>query len=159
VGQILCLAAIAALIGVFSVAPTYTHRAPGLADIKLSFAHGAPRADCRTRSAEELAKLPQQMRKPTECPRTRLPVYVLFRLDDRTLLDASLPPGGLSGDGPSRVYRTFPVAAGQHRLGLFLRDTGRQTGFDYTLEQTVSVAAGQNLVVDFRPATGGFYLR
>ena len=159
VAQVLCLAAIGALIGALSVAPAYTHRAAGLADIKLSFAHGAPRADCRRRSAEELAKLPQQMRRPIECPRTRLPVYVLFRIDGQAVLDAALPPSGLSGDGPSRIYRGFPVAAGQHRLELFLRDTDREAAFDYSFDQTVGVAPGQNLVIDFRPTTGGFYLR
>lgn len=157
--QSLGLAAIAASIGALSVAPAYTHRAPGLADIRLSFAHGAPRADCHRLTAAELARLPPQMRRPQACPRTRLPVHVLFRLDGNMLLDAALPPSGLSGDGPSRLYRVFPVNAGQHRLALFLRDTARPSGYDYAFEQNVAVAPGQNLVIDFRPGTGGFYLR
>lgn len=159
-GWVLCLAAIAALIGYLSVAPSYTHRAAGLAEVKLSFTHGAPRhIDCHRLTAEELAKLPRQMRRPTECPRMRLPVQVQLRMDGTMLFDASLPPSGLSGDGPSRVYRGFPVAAGTHQVSLFLRDSGRESGYDYTFEQTLVLAPGQNLVIDFRPATGGFFVR
>lgn len=157
--QILCLAAIGGLIGTLSVAPAYTRRAPKLAEIKLSFAHGAPRVDCHRRTVAELAKLPPQMRRPDTCPRGRLPVRVRFVQDGDVLLDATLPPSGLSGDGPSRIYRSFRVPAGRHRLTLFLRDTPRASGFDYTFEENVDVLPGQNLVVDFRPTTGGFYLR
>jgi len=159
VAQFLCLAAIGGLIGLLSVAPAYTHRAPGAADIKLSLSHGAPRVDCRQRTAEEIARLPPQMRRPNAGPRQRLPLRVVFRLDGTMLLDIALPPGGLAGDGPSRLYRTFPVSAGPHHLAVYLRDTARESGFDYTLERTVEVAPGQNLVIDFQPADGGFYFR
>jgi hypothetical protein len=158
-GQLLVLAAIAGLIGAFSVWPVYTHRVPALADIRLSFTHGAPRADCRRLSADELAKLPRQMRRPVECPRERLPVTVLFQIDGNVVLEATLPPSGLSGDGPSRLYRVFPVSAGEHQLVLFLRDTNREAGYDYSFEQNVALAPGQNQVIDFSPAKGGFYLR
>jgi len=160
VAQVICLAAIAAMIGTLSVAPAYTHLAAGLAEVKLSLTHGAPRrADCHRLTDAELARLPRQMRHPTECARTRLPVLVLFRMDGMTLLDVSLPPSGLSGDGPSRMYQGFPVTAGAHAVSLFLRDSGRESGYDYAFEQTLIVTPQQNLVIDFRPTTGGFYVR
>jgi hypothetical protein len=73
-------------------------------------------------------------------------------------LRESLPPTGLAGDGPSRVYRRFAVAAGEHRLRLRLRDTARSDGFDHEHAATVSLRPGQNLVVDFR-AGSGFVIR
>jgi hypothetical protein len=155
--QLACLVAIAALIGWFSVAPAYTHRAPGTAEVKLSFAHGAARPDCHQLTKEELARLPSQMRRPTECPRGRPAVHLLFRMDGSTLLDAELPPSGLSGDGPSRIYRVFPVRAGEHQVSLLLHEPGRDA--DYRFERGVFLTPGQNLVIDFRPTTGGFYLR
>jgi len=158
--QALSLAVVAALIGVFSVAPTYTHLAPGLALIKLTFTHGAPRVtDCRRLSSEELEKLPPNMRRPIECPRRRPPVWVEFSLDAQPMLTAWLPPSGLSGDGPSRIYRGFVVPAGSHRLNVRLRDSGRTSGFDHEFDQTVNLAASQNLVIDFHPTGGGFYIR
>ena len=158
--QAVSLAAVAALIGFFSVAPAYTHLAPGLAVIKLTFTHGAPRVtDCRRLSSEELAKLPPNMRRPTECPRRRPPVWVEFTLDAQTMLTVWLPPSGLSGDGPSRIYRSFAVPPGPHRLTVRLRDSGRISGFDYEFDRTVDLAARQNLVIDFHPTSGGFYIR
>ncbi|HEY7581446.1 MAG TPA: hypothetical protein VH855_27945 [Acetobacteraceae bacterium] len=157
--QFACLAAIGALVGWFSVAPGYTHRPADLAEVKLSFTHGGIRADCRRRTAEELARLPPQMRRPTECQRTRPTLHLVFRMDEATLLDALLPPSGLSGDGPSRIYRAFPVHAGAHRISLFLRDSDRDTGFDHTFERDIALEPGQNLVIDFSPTGGGFYLR
>jgi hypothetical protein len=158
--QALSLAAVAALIGFFSVSPAYTHLAPGLALIKLTFTHGAPRVtDCRRLSAEELAKLPLNMRRPTECPRRRPPVWVEFTLDAQTMLTAWLPPSGLSGDGPSRIYRSFVVPAGPHHLTVRLRDSGRSSGFDYEFDQTIDLAASRNLVIDFHPTGRGFYVK
>jgi hypothetical protein len=158
--QAASLAAVAALIGFFSMAPAYTHLAPGRAMIKLTFTHGAPRVtDCRRLSVEELEKLPPNMRRPTECPRRRPPVWVEFTLDTQTMLTAWLPPSGLSGDGPSRMYRGFAVPAGSHRLTVRLRDSGRTSGFDYEFDQTVNLEASKNLVIDFHPTGGGFYIR
>jgi hypothetical protein len=59
-------------IGYFSDRPAHTHSPPDMALIKLSFAHGAQKEDCRRRTAEELAKLPPNMRRPMVCSRERL---------------------------------------------------------------------------------------
>jgi hypothetical protein len=107
-----------------------------MALIKLSFAHGAQKEDCRPRTAEELAKLPPNMRRPMVCARERLPVAVELLLDGAPLYQAVLPPTGLAGDGPSRAYQRFAVPPGQHELtraparyrsrrGLRLRAHGR----------------------------------
>jgi hypothetical protein len=48
------------------------------------------------------------------------------------------------------------VPAGRHRLDARLRDTGASEGFGYTGSQTVDLAPGENFVVDFRAAEGGF---
>jgi hypothetical protein len=157
VGQLACLAAIAALIGWFSVAPGYTHRAPDMAEVRISFAYGASRLDCHRLTQAELAKLPPQMRRPTECPRGRPALHLLFRMDGSTMLDTSLPPSGLSGDGPSRIYRAFPVRAGEHQVSLSLREPGRES--DYSFDRAVVLTRGQNLVIDFSSTSGGFYLR
>jgi len=48
------------------------------------------------------------------------------------------------------------VPAGRHRLDARLRDDGAKTGFDYTGTRTVVLEPGENFVVDFRAAEGGF---
>lgn len=157
VGQVLFFAAVALVIGYFSASPPYARVPPDDALIKLSFAHGAEKkGECRKLSPEELAKLAPNMRRPTICPRERLPVDIEVVIDGAVVYVDRLPPTGLSGDGPSRTYERFILPAGEHQLILRLRDTGRTDGFDYISERRVTLAAGQSLAIDFHPVEGGF---
>lgn len=139
---------------------SYRHFPADKAVIKLSFTHGAARpADCRRLSAEELAKLAPNMRRPTECARGRLAVLTELVVDDETVFSATLPPTGLAHDGPSRVYRTFVVPPGRHHLVIRLRDSARASGFDYVRTAEIDLAPQQNFVIDFRPEGDGFIFR
>ena len=156
-GQALIYAAVAAVVGTFSIAPSYTHFPPEKALITLSFAHGGkPKGGCRSLSKSERAGLAPNMRRKRICPRRRLPVHIELDIDGRAIYKADLPPTGLSGDGPSRVYRRFVVPTGRHRLFARLRDTARRTGDDYRKEATVTLTPGQQFVIDFRQSLGGF---
>ena len=147
----------AALVGYLSAAPAYVHLDPGKALIKLSFSHAAkPKGGCRRLSAEEIAALPPNMRRPLDCPRERLPVLIELVLDGQVLVRESLPPSGLARDGNSTIYRRLPVTAGGHHLVARLRDSARTEGFDYEAEADIELAPGQNFVVDFHAETGGF---
>jgi hypothetical protein len=158
-GQAVVYLLVAVVLGYFASAPSYIHLPPDQALIKLSFAHGAARkGECRRRTAEELARLAPNMRRPMECPRERLSVEVELLLDGAPLYRAVLPPTGLAGDGPSRVYRRFAVAPGPHRLMARLRDSSRTQGFDHEREAEIELAPGQNFVIDFRKDAGGFVL-
>ena len=155
--QVVVYAAIMAVVGYLSFQPAYTHLAGDIALLKLSFSHGAERkGECRRLSPEEIAALPANMRRPLDCPRERLPVVVELVLDGELLHREVLPPSGIAGDGPSTVYRRFQLSAGEHHLVARLRDTNRDSGFDYEAERTVRLAPRQNWVVDFRAETGGF---
>ena len=86
-----------------------------------------------------------------DCPRGRPPVATELAIDGRTLFAASLPPGGLSGDGQSQVYKRFTVPAGEHEIVARLRDTPRDQGFDYERTATITLASGQSLAVTLAP--------
>jgi hypothetical protein len=159
VGQGAAYLLLALGIGYFSDRPAYTHFPPEMALIKLSFAHGAKKEECRRRTPEELASLPPNMRRPLACSRERLPVTVELLLDGAPLYRAVLPPTGLAGDGPSRAYQRFAVPAGRHELVARLRDTGRSEGFDYERTAVLELAPAQSLAIDFRAEMGGFVLR
>jgi hypothetical protein len=139
----------------FSAWPPVRMIPEGMAVVKLSFSHGGERA-CRELTEAELAKLPQNMRRKEVCDRRRAPVYVEFEIDGAPSFAASLPPTGLAGDGQSRVYESFLVAAGSHAFALRLRDTARDAGFTFTAERRVTLVEGQSLAIDFAPAAGGF---
>lgn len=156
-GQAVAYALTAAILGYFSVAPTYEHFPPGEAQVTISFAHSAkPKGECRRLSAEELAALPANMRQPLSCPRERLPVFVELEIDNEVLLAESLPPTGIAGDGAARIYRKFTVPPGEHSIVARLRDSDRTEGFDYVREAEIDLAPQETFVVDFKADLGGF---
>jgi hypothetical protein len=158
--QIGVVTALAAGVAVLADWPRYRQIPPESAVVKLSFTHGSNRqAECRRRTAEELARLPPNMRKPLECPRRRGSVYVELDLDGQRVYQASLPPSGISGDGPSRVYQRFVVSAGAHTLAVRMRDTPRPEGFDYAKSAAIVLAPEDNFVVDFGAEASGFVFR
>jgi len=140
---------------VLSAWPAYRTVPEGMAVVKLSFTHGGERR-CRELTEAEMAELPANMRRREVCDRARPPVHVEMEIDGRLAFAAALPPTGLSGDGPSRVYERFPLPAGRHAIALRLRDTAEDRGFTHTARRAVTLAPGQSLAIDFEPAAGGF---
>jgi hypothetical protein len=157
--QVPLYAAFAAALGWFSTSPAFEPIDPGHALIRISLNHAGQRmVACRTRTPEELAKLPPNMRAAEDCSRERAPVRVQVELDGKPVADIVARPAGLSRDGASVAYRRISVPAGEHRLRVRLADDAAGT-FDRVREETVSLAAGRVLVVDFAPAKGGILLR
>jgi hypothetical protein len=160
IGQLLLYGLFALAIGVFSQWPPYRHLGDDQALIKLSFTRvGKPVGDCRTLSAEELARLPPNMRAPTSCPRERSPVTVEVDLDGANVLKRTAPPTGLSKDGASAVYERLVVPAGEHRIAVRLSDDVRARDAAFHHEATVKLAPGQVLVIDFDAGKGGITLQ
>ncbi len=145
---------------VLSYWPVYRTIPENTAVLKLSFSHGAARrASCRKLSPAEQAELPANMKRTEVCDRRRPPVYVELDIDGSTIFTADLPPSGIAGDGPSRVYKRFVLPEGEHKLAVRLRDTIRTEGFDQSAERDVVLAPGQNFVIDYVPVAGGFVFR
>lgn len=159
-GQAVLYGLFALTIGVFSAWPAYRHLAADRALIKVSFNHqGKPVSECRAATAEELAKLPPNMRAPRICPRERSPITIELDLDGNRALHHVASPSGLSRDGASAYYRRLDVPAGSHRIAVRIKDDVRSPGFDYVREASVALAPAQILVIDFDPGKGGITVR
>lgn len=159
-GQALLYGVFALVIGVFSSWPSYEYLEPDQALIKLSFHHqGKPVSDCRDATAQELAKLPHNMRAPRICPRERSPITVELEIDGATTLRHVAHPSGLSRDGASTYYHRRVVSAGAHQLVIRLKDDVRSPGFDYQRQASVTLRPAQILVIDFDPGKGGITLQ
>ena len=144
-------------IGYFSVRPLYTYSDPEMAMIKLSFSHtGAHVRECRRFTQEELDALAPNMRRPTDCPRERVPLLVELELDGKVIYREQLQPDGLAKDGSATAYKGFTVTPGIHEIEIRMRDSRRTEGFDWRYEEQVDLSPRQNLAIDFRPGTGGF---
>jgi hypothetical protein len=160
VAQALLYGAFAAVVGYFSTSPAFRLLDDGEALLRLSLLHpGKPKGDCRTRTPEELAKMPPQMRTPLDCPRERSPVVVRVELDGRAVIEESFAPAGLNRDGASAGYRRLPIRAGQHTLRVQLSDDARASGFPFERTETLTVAPGQIVLIDFNPGKGGLLIR
>ena len=148
-----------ALIGYFSTEPRFAAVGPGEALMRVSFIHAAERKQaCRQRSAEELAKLAPNMRAALDCPRERADVLVELELDGAMVLRRQVKPSGLRHDGNAVVYERLVLPAGKHRIVARLRDRA-EGDFNYVKEQTVDIAAGHVLLIDFNAGQGGFIFR
>jgi hypothetical protein len=159
-GQIVAFALFCALIGYCSSRPAYPHRSPDDAQLTVAFAHsGAPVRECRRRTPEEIAALAPNMRRPSDCPRARVVLRFVLKVDDRTLIDDAFPPAGVANDGEGSVYRRIAVPMGVHRIEAFLRDSRREAGYDWHAATTVDLAARRNFTIDFSPEAGGFVFR
>lgn len=157
IGQFVVIAALFTAVATFANQPVYRSIPPGSAIIILTFVHGADRtAECRRLTPEEISKLPPNMRRVQDCPRGRRPLYVELDLGGRTVFRKNLPPTGIAGDGPSRIYRRFVVPAGKYDVAVRMRDTARVEGFDHAREEAVTLVPDQTFVIDFRSERGEF---
>ena len=159
-GQVALYALFGLFIGYFSTAPRYRHLPADAALLRLSFKHpGKITVDCRQRSAEELAKMPAQLRTQADCPRERSPVRVRVEFDGTPLIDDTFSPAGWSRDGAAAGYRRVPITAGEHRLKVQFNDDVRVAGFNFEREQTIRAAAGQVVLIDFNAERGGIVIQ
>lgn len=157
--QLALYAPLMALLAYFSTEPRFSVVSSDEALLRVSFIHATQRKQaCRERSAEELAKLAPNMRAALDCPRERAPLLVELELDGRVVLRREVQPSGLRRDGNAVVYQRMALPAGRHRIVARLRD--RAYGdFNYAREETVELAAGRVLLIDFNAARGGFVFR
>lgn len=139
-----------ALIWYFASAPSIRLLAGDEAVVTMAFSHaGDLREPCRKISAEEMAKLPPNMRKPQECPRERSPITIEMFVDGQMLYNDSLPPPGLFEDGGVDIYFSGKIPAGQHHFEIKMDDSVREAGFNHRLEQDISIRPAQILLFDF----------
>jgi hypothetical protein len=147
------------LIGYFSSAPVFVHLPAGEALLRLSIAHaGERRQACRDRSQEELAKLPPNMRAAQDCPRERSPLLVELEIDGELRYRTEALPAGTQRDGLATLYHRLPIAAGTHRIVVRMRDRP-QGEFNYVRDETLDLAGGDSVLIDFNASRGGLEFR
>lgn len=160
VAQLLLYAAFAVVVGYFSVMPRYPYADPSVATIKLSLSHAADRVrECVKLTPDEINARARRGEAVNDCERERLPLTVEIDIDGTTVLHVSADPSGLWSDGPASVYERFDVAAGKRRITARLRDSARDSGWDYEYTEIVELRPGRYFTIRFRAETGGFAFR
>ena len=158
IGQIVLYGAFAAFIGYFSTNPIYRQIPDDVALVKLSMSHLGSR-ECRKRSAEELAKLPPNMRAPLDCPRGRSDTRIVLELDDKPLYEVIMKPTGLSRDGVGTVYKRFELKSGSYKLAVKMNENLVNPGFNFVKEAQITLKPAEILVIDFNPDRGGLFFQ
>ncbi|MBK7016595.1 MAG: hypothetical protein IPH39_13710 [Sulfuritalea sp.] len=158
IGQIVLYGAFAAFIGYFSTNPIYKQIPDDVALVKLSMSHLGGR-ECRKRTADELAKLPPNMRAPLDCPRGRSDTKIVLELDDKPFYEVIMKPTGLSRDGVGTVFKRFELKAGTYKLAARMNDNLVNPGYNFVKEEQITLKPAQVLVIDFNPDQGGLFFR
>lgn len=150
----------AAFVGYLSVAPTYRYADPDLAVIKLSLNHAAERVEaCVKLTPQQINERAMKGEPINECGRARLPLAVELNVDGATVLSLTAFPSGLWDDGPASVYERLAVEAGAYTITARMRDSARETGWDYEQSEQVDLAPGRYFTITFREDNGGFEFR
>lgn len=158
--QTVLYVAFAAFVGYLSVAPAYQYGDPDLAVIKLSLSHAADRVkECIRLTPQEINERAIQGQRINECERKRLPLAVELDVDGTTILSLTAIPSGLWQDGPASIYERLAIDAGAHTITARLRDSARETGWDYEHTAAVNLEPGRYFSVTFRAENGGFEFR
>jgi hypothetical protein len=147
-------------VGYLSVAPTYNYANPDRTSVKLSLSHAANRVHpCTKLSPQEINELAASGERFQKCERERLPLTVVLEIDGDLVYKTVARPSGLWGDGPASVYERFEIAPGPHQVTARLRDSTRDSGWDYTHSEQVNLEPGRYFTITFRAETGGFQFR
>lgn len=155
--QVLVAGLFAAGLGYCSNLPGYRHLEGDQAVLKLSLRHaGQILGECHTRTAEELAGLPANMRAPMVCPRERSPLVLELRLNDEPVLSEVLPARGLHNDGLASAYHRLVVPVGRMEVAVRLKDHIESETFQYQATRMVDIGPAENLVIDFNGSLGEF---
>lgn len=140
---------------VFSYWPEWQSLGANDALLRLSLTQSGVR-NCRARTEEELAALPTNMRRAEVCESRRAPVYVELDLNGETIFAENLPPSGLSGTGPSRIYKRFELPAGSYDITVRLRDDPAMSEFTNVASRHVTLKPAQSMVIDYNDEADGF---
>ena len=159
-GQIIAFSLFAAALAYFSSSPSYTYHDPESALLMISFSHASERKEeCREFTRKELNNLAPNMRRPLDCPRQRVALHLELIMDGEVVLEKSYQPTGLASDGAVSVYESIPVPAGEHEFSISLRDSKRESGFDFSKTRSLNLKPRQLLVIDFREELDGFIFK
>lgn len=133
---------------------------PETALLKIAFKHSGKRiVDCDEtalikqagqmyrKSLKDVGRVSMDNAMMNGCPRERYPVSVNVMLDGAQLLRKDFSPTGIKNDMASYVYDEFTVKPGERRVTVSLWDTGRKETPDYSLDETVSFADRQTLLI------------
>jgi hypothetical protein len=112
-----------AALGALSRVPYQSDRSAS-AVLRLAWrARGVRIEECRQLTEEEMANLPQHMRRSEVCEGRLIPYRLTVDVDGTTMVDAEIRPAGAREDRPLYVFQDLRLAPGPHDVSVvFIRE-------------------------------------
>jgi hypothetical protein len=155
-------------IGALSQVP-YRHEAADHAVLRLAWrARGIRVENCRTLSAEELARIPKHMRRTQECEGAILPYRLRVLLDGEPVADQVIRPAGIRADRPLFVFQETTVSPGTHDLKVTFALVGEvpadalqdeATPVSLEFESVITLDTGEVALVTYDAESGRLVLK
>ena len=113
----------ATALGALSRVPYQSDRSAS-AVLRLAWrTRGVLSEECRQLTEEELANVPQHMRRTEVCEGRLIPYRLTVDVDGTTLVDMEIRPAGARGDRPLYVFQDLRLAPGSHDVTVtFVRE-------------------------------------
>lgn len=153
VGTALAAAATVLLVALSRV--PYTAVRSGDAELRLAWRYRSERVrQCRTRSAEELAKLPVHMRLAQDCERRVRPYLLDVVVDGKPAAADTVRAAGAQADRPLVVFRRIALAPGRHQARVTFAPLGDTTAAPLVLETPLTLAPRRVALITLDPDRG-----
>ena len=148
--QIIVLGLMMAAVGHFADSPTYKVMNPSQTELRLVIRHsGVLIGACEMKPAEELEKLPANMRQPMNCPREKSPLSLELLVNDEVLHRGVVRPSGIHDDGVLALYQNFRVPGGSTDIELRVKDQVDLENYNYTLRETLELSRDSVILIEF----------
>lgn len=106
---------------------------------------------CRRLTDEELAALPQHMRRDEICERRLQPWRLEVWLDGTPIADDTVRAKGAREDRPLYVFRQLPLAPGAHTLRAVFTPIGESARTPLELDASVIIESREVVLVTYDP--------
>lgn len=157
--QAVLFAIFMSVVWFLSTDPLYKPLEDGKAVVIVAFGHaGKPVQPCRTRTPEELAALPPNMRMAQDCPRERSPIVVEVLLDNEVALKETFNPPGFYKDLGVEIFHRTNVPVGKHHVVARMSDDVNVEGYTHVAEGDIELTQGKILVVEYKADHNDFVL-
>jgi hypothetical protein len=128
-----------------------TNKAEWIVSFKLG---GAQAEEGKRPSAEEMERLPVNMRGEVPVAGRRFPVRMRIAVDGETALEATYRPGGLRRDGVSVGLERLRVDPGEYEFLVRIGNTGDRNEWTHAWRGRLSLEEGVRKVLLFDAAHG-----
>ena len=142
--------AVISAIGYLADSPSYRYTAADKAELKVFVRFSGVRlGDCRQFSAEEVASMPANMKRPAECPREKSPVRFRLHINEELLIDQTLKPAGIHDDGVISFYERHVLDPGVWQLAVAVDTDIQREGYEDTFFRVIRTEVQNSIVIGF----------